>query len=78
MEANQEAAVVEEVCVCAFCKGPWHPASGMLVGTPSSFPLCSRCWRESMAVMKWAVCRKGKGKWRDLVFYPEVPAAKTF
>jgi len=68
----------EEPILCVSCHGPWHPASGMMVGSPTSFPMCSRCWRESMAVFKWAVCRKGKGRWRDCIFYPAIPAATTF
>jgi hypothetical protein len=68
----------EELVLCVVCRGPWHPASGMMVGSPSRFPMCSRCWRESLVVFRWAVCRKGKGRWRHSNFYPIIPEAPTF
>ena len=45
---------------CAVCKVLWHPATGMLVGHPVSFPFCGRHAREAMATMRWATSRKPK------------------
>jgi hypothetical protein len=57
---------------CAFCGGPWHPASGMLVGSPAEFPACGRCFRELLEQMKETfgreirVSTRAREEWKDL------------
>ncbi len=59
----------DEPIVCAGCHAPWHPASGMMVGSPKRYPMCGRCWRESVQCMKWATSRKPKRGQLDFFEY---------
>jgi hypothetical protein len=33
---------------CKICEGPWHPASGFIVGHPQEHPVCGRCFVEEI------------------------------
>lgn len=50
--------MVTSELVCAVCNAPWHPATGVLVGHPHQSRMCGRCWRESLATLKWATGRR--------------------
>lgn len=43
---------------CAMCGGPWHQATGMMVGHPSEFPVCGRCMVDVMATIKGSMERE--------------------
>jgi len=44
---------------CAMCGGVWHPATGMMVGSPSEFPVCGRCMaNEVIPCVRTAMARE--------------------
>lgn len=61
---------------CVLCKGPWHPATGYLIGSPVPFPCCGRCFHtEIMPLLRWAMAKRfriGKDRW--MTFYDHVNA----
>ena len=59
---------------CAVCTAPWHPETGMIVGSPQRFRMCGRCWREAFATLKQYASRT-RFKGRTVVFYGELPAS---
>lgn len=63
-----------DTIICAVCHGPWNNASGYLVGQPTQWPMCSRCWPEAYRCLRWATSRvAGKRAKHKLEFYPPVP-----
>jgi len=72
-ESEWLVEVVTEGERCVLCKGPWHPASGQIVGSPSSFPVCGACFKnEIIPLMKDAsdreirVSSRAKRLWNKL------------
>lgn len=33
---------------CVICKGPWHPATGQLVGSPMQVKVCGACFKNEI------------------------------
>ena len=64
----------DDLVVCVVCHGPWHQVTGMLVGMPQSFPMCGRCWPESMRALRtmtsWKSPKKAK---HQCEFYGPMP-----
>ena len=66
---------------CASCGGPWHPASGFIVGSPQEVKICGACFKndimpllkDRMGVkMRVRKAVKGSGKDRFVSFYDNV------
>ena len=63
---------------CSCCHGPFHPSSGMWVGSPTRFPFCGRCWRESLRCFQAMTNRKPSKRTRvKAEFYKPVPVVKS-
>jgi hypothetical protein len=61
---------------CSLCGGVWHPATGMLVGSPSEFPACGRCSRELLAQMGDALQREIRVSSRARAAWRAAPKAE--
>lgn len=59
---------------CSACTAPWHPETGMMVGSPKSYPFCGRCWRESFACLKQYASRERFGG-KKVIFYGTLPSS---
>jgi len=46
------ATLTDDAPRCALCGNLWHPASGMVVGSPSEYLACGRCWRDLQDLVK--------------------------
>ena len=50
---------------CSFCRGPFHIASGEIVGHPRSYPVCGACMKDTYRWLRGHLNRK----WSKQSFY---------